>query len=111
LLARRSLAAPFAADRRGEPTPLHRSAGDGELLAALQPQVGEVTEGVVVVVTDVGGRDFVGRNVVAQLDARTPVEVLPVQLVAHQLRILGEEENAPRQVNRAGKLRDAPGAQ
>src|SRR2546426_11975410 len=62
-------------------SPLHRSTGDGELLAALQPQVGEVTEGVVVVVTDVGGRDFVGRNVVAQLDARTPVEVLPVQLV------------------------------
>src|SRR5206468_11864225 len=65
LLARRSLATALAADRHREAALLDRASGDGELLAALETEVGEFSQGLVVVVADVSGRDFVGGNVVA----------------------------------------------
>src|SRR5439155_457741 len=90
LLPRRALAAPLAADRRHEATALHRSPRDRELLAAFQAQVREVAQRFVVVVADVGRRDLVGRNVVAQRDGRGPVQVLPRKLAAHQRGVLGQ---------------------
>src|SRR6266516_4242565 len=54
LLTRRALATPLAADRGDEAAALYRPPRDRELLAALQAQVGEVAEGFVVVVADIG---------------------------------------------------------
>src|SRR5207302_8149025 len=78
LLAGGALAAPLAAHRGDEPAAFHGAAGDRKLVAALEPQIGEIAQRLVVVVADVGRGDFIGGDVVAQGDSRTPGEVLPL---------------------------------
>src|SRR5204863_7176485 len=82
LLTRRALAPALAAHRGDEARALHRAAGDGNLVAPFQPQVGKVAQGFVVVVADVRGGDFVGGDVVAELGRGLPVDILPVELSA-----------------------------
>src|SRR5579859_2520862 len=64
LLPGRPFAAALSGDRGDETTLLDRSAGDRELVTALESEVGEFPQRLVVVVADVGGRDLVGRDVV-----------------------------------------------
>src|SRR2546429_9444697 len=73
----RALATPLAADRGDEAAALHRAPRDRELLAALQAQVGEVAEGFVVVVADIGGAELAGREVVAPLPCGGAAPGLP----------------------------------
>ena len=72
LLPARTLPSPLAAHRHHETAVFHRSAGDGKLLSRLEAQVGKFTKGLVVVVADVGRRDFIGGDIVAQLELRRP---------------------------------------
>src|SRR5204862_7197611 len=62
---------------------------------ALGGQVGDSPEGVVEVIADVGGGDFVGGDVVAQLVFGAPVQVAALELLPDQGRILGEKQDAP----------------
>src|SRR5262249_48914336 len=106
LLAARALAAPLARDRDLELAGLDRPARDRELLARPEAQVREVSERVVVVVTDVGRRDLVGRDVVAELDRRVPVEVTTLELLPQEFRVLGEIEDAAGDADGVGPLED-----
>ena len=99
LLPGRTLPAPLAADRRHEAPALHRTTRDGEFVAALEPEVGEFAERFVVVVANVGGSDFVGRDIVAELVLRRPGRVIPGELRTHEARILGEVEDPALQSN------------
>src|SRR5205823_12215780 len=111
LLAGGSLPAPLAAHRGDEPAAFYRSAADRELLAALEPQVGEIAQRLVVVVTDVGRSDFIGGDVVPQRDPGTPREVLALELTTHQVGIHREEQHPSGKPYAVGPLLDAPGAQ
>src|SRR5207302_1557448 len=111
LLTRRALATPLAADRGDEAAALHRPPRDRELLAALQAQVGEVAQGFVVVVADVGGRDLVGRDVVAQLAGGGPIQVLPGELGANERGVFGQKQDASLEPDEIGKSLDPAGLQ
>src|SRR2546430_939684 len=111
LLARRALATPLAADRGDEAAALHRPPRDRELVAALQAQVGEVAEGFVVVVADVGGGDLVGRDIVAQLAGRCPVHVLPGELGANEGGVFGQKQDASLEPDEIGESLDPAGLQ
>src|SRR5439155_7112130 len=105
------LAPALAAHRGDEARALHRAAGDWKLVAAFQPQVGKVAQGLVVVVADVRGGDFVGGDVVAELGCGLPVDILPVELSAHQRRVLRQKQDPPPEHHLIRQLLDATGAQ
>ena len=110
LLPRRALPPSFAADGGHEAPSLHRPARDGERVAALEAEVRKVTQGFVVVVTDVCGSDFVGGDVVAELDRGSPVEVLPLELLPDQPSVLGQEQDSTLELHLIWQFRDATGA-
>ena len=109
-LARRTLPAPRPRRARDEPAGAHRAAHHRELLTGLEAEVGEFAERLVEVVADVGRRDLVGRDVVAQLrmrgrsERRRGVErkVLAGELAMQQRRILGEQEDASNEADAIG---------
>ncbi len=80
----------------------------GNSLARLQPQVGKLAERLVEVVADVGGRDLVGGDVVAQPLAKlgSELDVLALQLPAHQVRVVQEEEDPALEAYLRGELLD-----
>src|SRR2546421_86717 len=84
-----TLTPALAAHRGDKTTAFHRAASDGKLVAALEPQVGKVAQGFVVVIADVSGGDLVGGDVVAEPGLGMPIDVLSRELPAHQLRVLG----------------------
>jgi hypothetical protein len=94
LLARRTLAAPLAADRHGKAAAPDAPAADRKLIATLEAEVGKLTQGLVVVVADVGGRDLVRGDVVAQLGGDRPLQVVSLELASHQIGIFGQEQNS-----------------
>jgi len=98
-LAAGSFAASFARDRRDESAVLDRVAFDRKLVAAFQTQVRKIAERLVVVITNVRGRDLVGLNVVAQFDRRIPSDVLTGELPLDQIGVFGEEQDAPVEFN------------
>src|SRR5207247_645697 len=106
LLPRGSLAAPLATHRGDEASPLHGPPVHGELVATLEAQVGKVAQRFVVVVADIGGSDFVGRDVVPQLDAGSPLQVPALELAPQLDRPLGQEQDPPLEPYRLGKLAD-----
>src|SRR2546421_6439084 len=63
------------------------------------------------VIADVGRSYFVGGDVVAQLGRRSPVDILPLELPAHQVRVLGQEQDPPPEHHLIRQLLDATGAQ
>ena len=70
------------------------AAGDRKHLTSPEPEVRKVPECRVEVVADVGRRDFVGRDVIAEGGRRR--DVLARQLPLDQRRVIGEEEHAAR---------------
>ena len=79
LLAATPLPPSLAAHRADEAAVLDAAAGDRELVAGLEPQVRELSERLVEVVADVGGRDLVGRDLVPELGAQL---LVPLQFLA-----------------------------
>src|SRR6185295_8838642 len=92
LLPAGPLAPPLPAHRGDEATLFDRPATQRELFPRLETEVGEFPQGLVEVVADVRGSDFVGRDVAAQRDRGIPGKVLPLKLASDQGRVFREEE-------------------
>src|SRR5205807_5751154 len=100
LFAAGSLTSPLPAHRRNESAFLHIAALNGQLVTALQTCVWKLAQGLIEEKADMGWRDLVGGDVVAQLGIvrrilGVPGQVLARQLTLDQFRIFGEEEDAP----------------
>ena len=97
-----ALAAPPPRDRTDEAARPHGAALDRRLVLPigtrdLQPQIREIPQRFVVEETDVGRRDLVGADLVAQplpQVGRHPQVQPVVELAADQLGIVGQEEDA-----------------
>src|SRR5437016_224625 len=85
--------------RRYEAPALHRATRNRKLVAALESEVWEVAQRFVVVIADVGGSDFVGRDIVAQLVVPRPGRILSLELRTHEAWILREVQDSAFQSN------------
>src|SRR5690606_40797528 len=72
------------------------------------PEVREQTQRLVEVVADVGRRDLVGRDLVAQLGAQLlrQLQVLAFELAAHQFGIIYQEKHAALELQPLRSLAD-----
>src|SRR5215469_3694217 len=100
LFAARALATPFPANRTNKSTPLHVSAPNRQHSATLQPKIGDLSQRLIKVEAVMCGRNFVGRDVIAQLGITgqvpcIPGQVFPRQLPLYELRIFREKQNSP----------------
>ena len=104
LFPARSLPTAFAAHRADEAAALHVSSPDRSPAAAFQSQIWNFAKCLVKVEAVMRGRNFVGRNVVAQFGIVRGILAIPGQIFAGQLPpdqfgIFGEKENASLQPN------------
>src|ERR1017187_3739941 len=102
LFAARSFATALAADAAHKSATLHVAPLDWGSAAALQSRVREFSQSLVEEEADMRRRDFVGRNIIAQLGItlrmlRVPRQVFSRQLTLDEFRIFGEEKDAPLQ--------------
>src|ERR1019366_521532 len=89
---------------------------DGNLAATLQAGVGKFRERLVEEEADMRRRDFVGRNIIAQLGIalrmmRVPRQVFSRELALNEFRIFGEEKDASLQAHGIGAFGDRTGQQ
>ena len=111
LLPAGTLAPPLAADGAHEAAPFYIVPPDGQHVAALQAQVGDLAQRFIEVEAVVRGRDLVGRDVIAELGIvgripGVPGQVFAGQLALDQFRVFGKKKNAPLQANFIGAFVD-----
>ena len=113
LFAAGAFAAALSTYRTNEASSLHVSATNWKLATTLQPQIWDFSQDLVEIETVVGGSDFIGRDVVAQLGIprrilRIPGQIFASKLALDELRVFGEKKNAPFEPHPLGPLFDFP---
>ncbi len=114
LLAAGTFAAALAADGGYESAFLDVRAADGKHVAAFQAKIGDLAQSFVEVEAVVGGSDFVGGNVIAQLGIvgwilGVPGQIFAGKLAFNELGVLGQEKNAAGEADSVGAFVDLAG--